>query len=269
MAVETFQYDLIKRYVILFGNLFNNISINREDANGKNIETIEVPYMYGPRDKMLARVSLDPNVDRKEAINLPVMSFEYKNFRYDPTRKLNTMNQIMSTDGNSSVYSPVPYNIDFNLYVYSKNANDGNRIVEQIFPMFTPDWTAKVNLIPSLNIIRDIPIQLNSVVNEDTYEGDFINRRAIIWTLNFTMKAYFFGAPSKTNLIKLIDNNFYATTNLADPYNTSEKDVTIETFGGQTTDGQASSDPNNANNVPYQDVDITKPYGYIEEWLKG
>jgi hypothetical protein len=125
-----------------------------------------------------------------------------------------------------------------------KNAEDGTYIIEQILPYFNPMWSATLNLVPEMGIKHDVPITLDNVVCEDTYEGDFLNRRAIIWTLNFTLKGYFFGPSisANTGIIKEIDLNLrippgnvlmeYATPN------NSPSNVRIEIFPAQYANGQ-------------------------------
>ena len=43
-------------------------------------------------------------------------------------------------------------------------------------------------LYSEMNIVRDMPIILNSVNYEDTYNGEFTQRRAVIYTLQFTVR---------------------------------------------------------------------------------
>ena len=202
MFGSTWYNGTLRKYIILFGTLFNNVYINRQLNSGQIAQTIKVPLTYSPKEKMLARLKGDPNLNRPVAMTLPVMSFEILGMEYDPTRKLNTINKfvnIKNTDKSQQKfqYNPVPYNIQFNLNIMVKNAEDGNRILEQILPYFTPEWTATVNLVPDMGIKLDIPIILDSVDMQDSYEGDFGERRAMIWTLSFILKGYIFGPTKK------------------------------------------------------------------------
>lgn len=214
MFGQTYYFNTIRKYVILFGTLFNDIVIYRTNSSGANAQAIKVPLTYAPKEKMQARLDSDPDIDRPYSILLPRMSFDMKDFRYDGSRKLQTINRIATQDSaNTSIskyqYNPVPYNIDFSLYIYVKNAEDGTKIVEQILPFFTPAWTTTINLIPELNVTMDIPITINSITTEDTYTGDFKERRMLIWTLNFTLKGYLYGPVKKSGIIKIANTNFY------------------------------------------------------------
>jgi len=211
----TYGHNTLRKYVIYFGTLFNNIHLNRYDANGVVVQTSKVPLNYGPRDKFLARLDGNPDLNRQIAIQLPRMTFEMTGLYYDSTRKMPMINKVSGQNPNNphgkvSQYSPVPYNIDFTLSIMVKNVMDGTFIVEQILPYFTPMWQATLNLNPDLNLTYDVPITLDNVTQEDTYEGAFTERRAIIWTLNFTMKGWLFGPTTSTNtgIIKDIDVNF-------------------------------------------------------------
>jgi hypothetical protein len=197
MFGRTWHHDTLRKYVILFGTIFNDIWITRDSTSGEPIQTLKVPLSYGPKEKFLARLDGNPTFENKVGVVLPRISFEMTSFTYDSERKLNTLNRIYKqptnngTDDNISYqYMPVPYNITFRMSIMVKNAEDGTRIIEQILPFFTPDWTATVNLVPEIGATFDIPIILNDVNVTDSYEGTFEERRAIIWDLTFTMKGF-------------------------------------------------------------------------------
>ena len=158
-----------------------------------------------------------------------------------------------------SVYNPVPYTMNFSLYVYVKNAEDGTKILEQILPFFTPDWTATVNLLPEMEITQDIPTVLNSVSTEDIYEGDFITRRALIHTLEFTMKGYVFGPVSKSGVITLANTNFFIDTDTIGSSNTIVE--TIDTRAGLLANGSPTS--NASLTIGRDEIDANDNFGYI------
>lgn len=216
MFGHTWYFSTIRKYVILFGTLFNDVHITRTNSSGTTTHLLKVPLSYAPKEKMLARLENDPEIDRETAVLLPRMSFEMTNVSYDSTRKLNTLGRVAVKDVSPSKikyqYNPVPYNFDFTLQIYVKNAEDGTKILEQILPFFTPDWTSTVNLIPEMNITMDIPVVLQNISVEDSYEGNFEVRRALIWTLNFTLKGYIYGPIKKTAVIKFANTTFYIPT---------------------------------------------------------
>jgi hypothetical protein len=259
MFGNTFGHGTLRKYIIYFGTLFNNIWIKRYDSNDTLIQNMKVPLNYGPREKFLARLDGNPDLQRPIAIQLPRMTFEVTNITYDSSRKLPLTNKITAPNPSDPTgvlyqYMPVPYNLDITLSIMVKNAEDGTYIVEQILPYFNPMWSATLNLVPELGIKHDIPITLDNIVSEDTYEGDFLTRRAIIWTLNFTLKGYFFGPTisANTGIIKQINTNIsippgnilmeYATQN------NSPSQVDLDIFPAQYANGQ----PAYSNNAIFE-----------------
>lgn len=260
MFGHTFYHGSIRRYVVLFGTLFNDIIINRPDPIHNEIHTIKVPVTYGPKEKVLARLTQDPNLDRKTSVQLPIISFEMVDFTYDGSRKLNTIGKRYKKDDSDPnkiyyQYNPVPYNINFSLSILVKNTDDGTRIVEQILPFFTPEWTATVALIPDMDITMDIPIILNDVKLNDSYEGDFETRRVLEWNMTFTLKGYLYGPLHRAGIIKFVDSSIY--NSLAS--NSSLVTTTIQP--GLTANGSPTTSNTNtiSANLIYPDDD----FGYI------
>lgn len=215
-----FYHESLRKYVILFGTLFNNINITRQNPDGSNIMDLKVPLAYGPSDKTIARLEQDPNLRREVAITLPRMSFEWIGITYATERKLNTIHknvyQADTSEGRNKInrmYNPVPYDITFELNVFTQYAEDSTRILEQILPYFTPEFTVTANMVPEMDWKMDVPIILDAVSVQDTYEADFNTRRALIHTLTFTLKGYIFPKVQKTGLIKKANLQFYVDTN--------------------------------------------------------
>jgi hypothetical protein len=214
-----FYNESMRRMTIGFGQIFNNIQIKRKDSSGNVTQSIRVPLAYAPKEKFLARLDGQANLGEREfAITLPRMSFEISGIQYDASRKLTRIQKYKTVktgiDGKvmNFNYVPVPYNISYNLYSFTASAEAGLQIIEQILPFFQPDFTVTVNAIPEMNIKRDIPIVLNSVNYEDTYEGDFSRRRAVIYTLGFTAKTYLFGPATTQKVIKTSQTDTYTDT---------------------------------------------------------
>ena len=207
MFGNSFYFGTIRKYVIAFGNLFNDIYVQRLDSNGNRIQTLAVPLAYGPKEKWLVRLVQDPNLDADVAITLPRMGFEITSLTYASQRKLsstikNSRLKTSDLDRVETQFVPVPYDINILLSIFVRNADDGAQIVEQIVPYFRPEFVTKVRLIPEMGIVSDTPVVLQDVSIEDTYEGDFDTRRALIYNMNFSMKAYFYGPVSNSGVIK-------------------------------------------------------------------
>ena len=195
MFGQYFYHSHIRKAVAVFGTLFNNINVQRKDTSGNAVNNVKVPLSYGPKQKFLARIFEEPDLNAPEvALRLPRMSFEITSMSYDPSVKLNKMNTLATPTpyGKSTVRNPVPYILTFDLNVYAKNQDDALQIVEQILPYFNPEYTVTIKET-SLNFTRDIPITLQAVGYTDDYEGDFTSRRVLIYTLSFNMKTFFYG----------------------------------------------------------------------------
>jgi hypothetical protein len=209
-----FYNESIRRTIIGFGTLFNNIELQRKDKDGALQQTIKVPLAYGPVEKFLARVEAEPNLDKRRPtqIQLPRISFEMKGISYDATRKLGPTQVCRSaksgdTEKTYSHYLPVPYNLDFEVSIISKNNDDAVQILEQILPFFQPFFSITINMVNETDEAKDIPIVLNNVGIQDDYEGDFTVRRTIIYTLTFTAKSYIYGPITTSEVIKKVNVN--------------------------------------------------------------
>lgn len=213
MLGTPFTHDMIRKFVVAFGTMFNNIKLQRIEKDA-DTQWISVPLSYAPKEKWHARLT-DPRITQQIAISLPRISYELVTATYAPERKMNTMNRHVSVAGIDqqdklkNMFAPVPYDFQFSLFVYSRNAADASNIIEQILPFFTPEFTVTINNATDLEIDIDCPIILNSVSREDTYEGDFESRRVVTWTLDFTMKGLLFGPVRENKVIKKAYVDFF------------------------------------------------------------
>ena len=218
MLGQYFYNESLRKTIIAFGALFNGIYITRKNSAGTDVQSLKVPLAYGPKQKFMVRLDADPNLDQKVAITLPRIGFEIAGFDYDPSRKLNRIikkKKVSNTEDKklkqmSTQYSPVPYNLNFELFVITKNSDDGIQIVEQILPFFQPEYTVTIKEVPEMDVIRDVPIVLNSIGYEDTYTGSFTERRAIIYTFSFVAKAYVYGPVTTSKPITKAEATVYA-----------------------------------------------------------
>ena len=209
----TYSYhEIFRKTVVAFGTLFNNIELRR------STEVMKVPLAYGPKQKFLARLDQNPDPTNKRVqITLPRISFEINGISYDPTRKVSPTQKIKfkkDQDENKNVYMPVPYNLSFELAIISKNQEDGMQILEQILPFFQPHYNLPVKVLPDVDEVKDVPVTLTGVDYEDTYEGEFAARRAIIYTLQFTCKTYLYGPVTDAKIIKKVVTDYYTDTNV-------------------------------------------------------
>jgi hypothetical protein len=239
---NVYYHGIIRKSIVAFGRLFSDIYIDRKQGDsvtGTTIQRLQIPLAYAPKEKWLVRIEQDPTLENHTYVSLPRMSFEILGYNYDPARKVNRMQQIKCGDGTGSVstmYTPVPYNIDISLYILTKTQEDGLQIVEQILPTFTPEYTMTINAVPDMNVKLDVPIILNSVAVNDEYDGDFQTRRFVTHTLNFQMKVNLFGPITGKNVIDTVNANVGNNENFSNPNRvyTAEGDVTTATVDSES-----------------------------------
>ena len=237
MFGQHFYHKQIRNAVIAFGTIFNNINIRRLDSSGNPLQAIRVPLSYAPKEKFIARLDQQSDLtgtDSKVALTLPRMSFDITGYAYDPTRKLNK-NQKISVAKNTSgdnkrvntQFSPVPYDVSFDLNIYTATSDDGLQIIEQILPYFQPDYTVTMIMDRSyMDTKRDIPFILESVDYEDSYTGALTDRRRIIYTIKFTAKIYLYGPITTSAVIRNAEADMYSNTSDANPSRSQRVTVT-------------------------------------------
>ena len=232
----TYTYNkIIRKCVIGFGTLFNNIEVRKEKADGSVYSRMKVPLAYGSRQKFLARLEQQADLNQKVAITVPRLSFEMTGISYDSSRKLAPTTLTLKADTNNAVkkqFTPVPYNIDFELNVISKTNDESLEIMEQILPVFQPSFQMTIKLVDDMNDFRDIPIILNSVSYSDDYEGTFDDRKITLITMQFTVKAYIFGPVGTAAPIKKAKADIYTTM----PSSTSTRQVAYQVTPKALTD---------------------------------
>ena len=261
MFGRTFYHGTMRKYVVVFGNMFNGIYVQRFDSSGNRIQNIKVPIAYGPKEKFLVRLAQDPNLDQDVAVSLPRLGFEMTGLNYASNRKLPSTIKNSRVDRNdftklTTQSIPVPYDIQFTLSAFVRNADDGTQILEQILPYFQPEWTNSIKLLPEMDLTYDVPCILNDVSVEDTYEGDFAARRALIWNFNFTMKGYVFGPVSTNGTIKR------SVVGVGD-FDTQTNIEQVSSQPGLKADGTPTS--NNALSVPLDQIEADDDYGIASD----
>ena len=264
MLGNYFYHEIIRKTIIAFGTLFNDVHVRHTDQAGNAESDLKVPLAYGPSQKFLARITQQADLNKAVQITMPRMSFEMTSIDYDSTRKTSLVQTFKTCDDGSKVkkvFMPVPYNIGFELNILSKLNDDSLQILEQILPYFQPHFNLTIDLVDSIGEKRDIPIILESVNFQDDYEGNFDTRRALIHTLRFTAKTYLFGAiaDSSDGLIRKVQVDMYSSTDRA----TAKREMRY------TVTPTAKEDKNNDGVIDATDHALLEPgdsFGFDEEW---
>lgn len=211
--------NLHKKYTIIFGSLFNNIFLRRFDIedvhesgylNRDLLKEIKVPVNFGDKNKFILRyLRRDVSLGGVK-ITLPRIAFSLVNYNYDSERKLNKMYKIIDTN-NDKIFTPVPYNLSFELSIISNKNSDNAKIIEQIIPRFRPYLNVSTNLMSDIDEKFDINVVLKSIFINDPYENKINDERIITTTLLFEMKAWFFkeNIEEGSGIIETIYTNFF------------------------------------------------------------
>ena len=226
-----FNNKTIRKMVVVFGSLFDDIELIRFDKDGVEKEIQKVPLIYGPKEKYIQRLNSDPTLNKSVSIVVPRMVFTLDGLSYDATRKQITTLQDFAMQSDSSVasqYVPVPYNYNFTLSIMIRNIEDGAQILEQILPFFTPDFTVAVDFIPSLNKKYNVPIILNTTTSTEDYEGNFDTTRLLTWDLTFTAKGFIWPPVKTSGLIRKAITNIYTfSLTPEDASNTPQVEIVV------------------------------------------
>jgi hypothetical protein len=259
-----YYHEIIRKTIVSFGTLFNDIHIQHKNDSDNTISDMKVGLSYGPSQKFLAKIQQQAELSKSVAITLPRMSFEMIGIQYDPTRKTGITQTFKACDdgGNvKKVYMPVPYNITFELNIFSKLNDDVLQIIEQILPFFQPSFNLTIDLVDSIGEKRDVPIVLDSIDFQDDYEGDFATRRALIYTLRFTAKTHLFGpiADSTDGLIRKVQVDMYSSTNTQTAKREMRYTVTPKSLEDKNNDGEI-------NSIDDALLEPGDDFGFNEEW---
>ena len=258
-----FYHEIIRKTIISFGTLFNDIYIRHLAKDGTVSDESKVGLSYGPMQKFLAKIQQQEDSTKSIAITLPRMSFEMTDISYDSTRKAGVTQTFKASDGTNlkKVFMPVPYNIGFELNIFSKLNDDALQIIEQILPFFQPSFNLSVDLVSSIGEKRDIPIVLDSINFQDDYEGSFETRRALIYTLRFTAKTYLFGpiADSTEGLIRKVQVDMYSSTNTQTARREMRYTTTPDALEDKNSDGVI-------NSVDDALLGPSDDFGFNENW---
>ena len=234
MFENHFYNESTRRMVSVFGSIFNDMEVVKKDSAGKIIQKIKVPLGYAPRTKVLARLT-EQTSDPKMAMKLPRMSFEISSMEYDSNARVSKHKNYTKTIVGDSLQlnklgAPAVYKVGFELNILASTQDEGLQMLEQILPMFQPEYTVTIKDIPAMDITTDTPIILESVTLNDDYEGDLITRRAIIYTLSFSTRIRYYRGIGKSKQILYTDVDY-----------SENVDPTTHKFETQSVDGTTAA----------------------------
>lgn len=255
MFENHFYNESTRRMVSVFGSIFNDMEVVKKNSAGKILQKIKVPLGYAPRTKVLARLN-EQTSDPKMAIKLPRLSFEISSMDYDPNARVSKhKNYTKVITGDTlqlnKLGAPAVYKVGFELNIMAATQDEALQLLEQILPMFQPEYTVTIKDIPTMDIKTDTPIVLESVALNDDYEGDLITRRAIIYTLTFSTRIRYYRGIGKSKQILNTEVDFSENV---DP--TTHKIETLAIDGTTTSDGAGGFKEPYTETINFFDTDV-------------
>lgn len=267
LNVGYFNNQILRKYTTVFGTLFNDIYIQRVDSDGQRKQLIPVPVQHAGSSRTVAFDEKNP-IKTKVQTQLPRISYNMTSISIAQDRATNPLHKnvkVLSSNLMKVQFVEVPYNLEYEVNIYAKTSDDAQQIVEQIIPYFRPDFFPTVNLIPEMDLKFDTRVILNSVTPNESYEGGPDDVKMVIWTMSFTINAFFFGPTSNQGVIKrtIVDLNPVPgsgpiTGDEVDKYGRQSR-ITVQP--GLTPDGKPTT--NIEESIPYQDIEPTDDYGII------
>ena len=214
-----FNNQSIRKLVVAFGSLFDEIYVLRKNDTTDIEDKIKVPITFSSKEKFLRRLeqnsSISDNV--KTQINLPYMSFEITGIGYDNNRKRNklrvasTSETINEENITYKTFAETPIAVGMNLYFYARNLDEIFQIIEQVSSYFNPEFNIRLNF-NEIHKNINVPISLRDIKINDDHEGNFGSKRTLIGTISFVVSSYLFGEIKTGNSI-----NTFTFTQDADP----------------------------------------------------
>jgi hypothetical protein len=195
-----------------FGTLFNDIWVAKYAADGSEVERYRVPLAYGPKQKFITRLEQEtPELIRSFEMYRPRMGYEMTGISYDSSRKLTTTRKSVAysaTEGSMFTrFERVPYNLNFQLHIVTKNTDEALQILEQILPYFGPDFCITFKNFP-IDSLSDVPISIGNVSFTENYEGNFDERKSFTISISFVAKINLYGPVNESKVITVSEVNF-------------------------------------------------------------
>jgi len=238
--VKNYTYHFeIKDLLTQFINAFDNIVIKRFDKNRTSNSSIQVRYVYSPKQRVMYDL-----VNRAQNLTVPVVAVSITNVARDENRVFNKIGGFYFPQGVSDknqtslsdfYKSPVPVNITINMSILTKFQTDMDQILSNFIPYNNPyiiiSWKVPEEMVENG---FTTPQEIRSEVLWNggialSYPTDIAasDKYRIVGDTSFTIKGWLFGDPTfPAANIFYVDNNFHNVSLLSE--------MTYETLSGQT-----------------------------------
>jgi hypothetical protein len=204
----------IKNLLIQFLAAFNNVVIKRFDENRDIKQTLQVRYVYAPKQRVIYDL-----VNFSQNITLPIVSVNITSFSRDENRVFNknlgfykpdTLKENQPTNLTRFYKTPVPVNIGISMNIMTKYQTDLDQIMSNFIPFCNPyiilSWkTPEEFNLPFIEEIRSEVLWSGQVNVEYPTDIDGNKKYFVIGNTNFTIKGWLFSDGNPVNNIFYID----------------------------------------------------------------
>lgn len=213
-----------RKYIAMMMDMFSNLKIERQltDDQGKitDYKYIRVPVTYASKEQFIARLYSRDTDDQAARIQtvLPRISLNMVDIVYDANRKTSITNRRSKqvTHNNDQAlaqqYNAVPYDMIFEMGIYTRYQDDIFQIVEQILPYFQPNFETKIIELNENDIQindRKITVVIESIAPSEDSENQSGSLRHVEWTIQFRMKGWLYPPVNiDSGIIRTIYLNF-------------------------------------------------------------
>lgn len=211
---QYYYYKALRKSIMQWLDLFNDIQVNRYNHNGTFLKRVKIPLQYGPKEKHWYWVN-----QRKDDEMLPALGATLTGIEYSLERQTNKHRIIWDRDSVSAgttlrrYLNPVPYDLSFQLGIWSLYMVDIDQVLEQILPFFQPFVYMRVPIEELFNSSFEAKVLFTGGSPEFDSEYADEGRRVLKYTLEFQVQTYLFKPIESAGFIKDIYINYYLNKN--------------------------------------------------------
>ena len=195
-----FYDEQIRRYILQFIRLFSEFSVKMGKDDAGNDLFQKIPVRYGDSSRMASHVMKQNSENMMNVV--PMLSVYITDLAFTPERRqypqhvekvevyekafddtTSTYKEEVGDTYTIERYMPVPYNLTFNVDVWSSNTDQKLQIIEQLLVLFNPsvnimtsdnefDWSA-LTYTEMTNVnwsIRQVPVGVDDIIDVATVQ---------------------------------------------------------------------------------------------------
>lgn len=236
LGQNVFYYNIIKKYIVAFGSLFNDIHVLRTDKEGNTVKDIKVPITFADKQKVAYQInSINSRSNDFYPVSsiIPRLSYMLNNsIEFDSQRVVNPLLKRAKKIDENSVNNEIgvgrPFNFSFQLSIWTKYLDDMFQIIEQALSFFHPDYHVTIKEIPELDIESSVPIVYQSCSPNIENEFGEQGQRVLKFDMDFILKGWIYPPIKNAQIVDNINfrfNEWKTRENIATIRNEFDDDI--------------------------------------------